>query len=131
MKVFSRKSFAGGNDKRDKVTLQILIWVFTAAVATYVFVMLFVLSHHEAGPAVEGGGAKFVEGHNYDMEGLLMESFPSKPRRVVANAKKEDESEKEVEQALKEARLFAQESLLLKREVRNSLRGSAKLLDVE
>ena len=43
----------------------------------------------------------------------------------------EDESEKEVAQALKEARLFAQESLLLKREVRKSLRGSAKLLDAE
>ena len=126
MKGYARKGFAG-IDKKDKVTLQVLIWVITAAVATYVFVMLLVFSHHDAGH-VEGG-TQVVEGHNYDMEGLLMEGFPSKPRLVTVAERtddnaKEDKSEQEIKEALKEARLFTQESMLLKREVRKSLRGS-------
>ena len=101
-------------DDERKVTLQILIWLVTAAVFIYIVVMMRVISTTQQG---SGDSLDVTEGHNYDMSGLLMEGFPSKSRTGQQSTKAEAEAWKQTE-------LFETESLLLKKEIQKSLRGA-------
>lgn len=117
----------------SKLTVEAALkWILAAVVATYIIITVFVISRHSGAQAEAsdvtgaGAGAGATADSAYDLEGLLLEGLPMKPRHVHTPPPLAEQKTEEEERAVREAVLLAEAERLLGREGRRplSLRGS-------
>ena len=119
----------------SKLTVEAALkWILAAVVATYIVITVFVISRNRGAQAEAsdvtgagaGAGAAAAVDSAYDLEGLLLEGLPMKPRHVHTPPPLAEQKTAAEERAVREAVLLAEAERLLGREGRRSLslRGS-------